>query len=438
MRPSGSRLRWLVPLPVLVGLALCAALPAAAEGEDDGDGWEDGETVPVEVHGFVEGAGGARVTDHPATADGFVLGESRFRLDLSHYADPAALSVKGDFVQDAVADETVVDIRQAWLSLRTGRLDIRAGRQVLTWGTGDLLFLNDLFPKDFVSFFVGRDDEFLKAPSNAIKLAAYTDAVNVDLVFTPVFTPDTYITGERLSFFDPGEGRIVAADSTRAPLDAPHPARTLENAEWAVRLHRNAMGYELALYGTWGFTKQPRAAGAADGMPAFSRLAAGGASLRGNAGGGILNVEGAYYVSRDDTGGDDPDVPNSEVRALFGYEREAARNVTLGLQYYLEWIQDHDRLLAAASDPDREPGAVRDLVTVRLTSRLMRETLILSLFGFVAVGDEDTHWRASVTRQWTDAVSVALGTNVMTGPRRTFFGQLGDNSNVFVRLRYAF
>ena len=95
-----------------------------------------------------------------------------------------------------------MDVRQAVIILRASDwLDVRAGRQVLTWGTGDLLFLNDLFPKDFVSFFVGRDDEYLKAPANALRLTFYSSLVNLDLVATPVFEPDRSITGERLSFF---------------------------------------------------------------------------------------------------------------------------------------------------------------------------------------------------------------------------------------------
>jgi len=78
------------------------------------------------------------------------------------------------------------------------------------------------------------------------------------------------------------------------------------------------------------------------------------------------------------------------------------------------------------------------MITVRLTSRLMQETLILSLFGFVAPGDGDTHWRPRLTRKFTDAVSVSLGANIMRGPKETFFGQLKNNTNGYLRVRYAF
>jgi hypothetical protein len=169
------------------------ALPVGAAGQE-----------PVETHGFAEVAVASRLLEDPVISDDFVLAEARFRLDLSHFTDLAEFSFKGDLVADDVIDDVVIDIRQAAITLRVSQWsDVRAGRQVLTWGTGDLLFLNDLFPKDFVSFFIGRDDEFLKAPSNSVKLSLYTGPVNLDAVWTPVFTPDRYITGVRLSFFDP-------------------------------------------------------------------------------------------------------------------------------------------------------------------------------------------------------------------------------------------
>jgi hypothetical protein len=33
---------------------------------------------------------------------------------------------------------------------------------IITWGVGDLLFINDVFPKDWESFFSGRPPEYLK------------------------------------------------------------------------------------------------------------------------------------------------------------------------------------------------------------------------------------------------------------------------------------
>lgn len=397
-----------------------------------------GQGAPPELHGFGEIALAGRVTDDRLQPDDFLLNEVRFRLDLSHSGDRAGVAFKGDFTADAVADAVELDVRQAVLSLRAADwLDIRAGRQVLTWGTGDLLFLNDLFPKDFVSFFVGRDDEFLKAPSNALKLTLYSPAANLDVVWTPVFEPDRFITGERLSFFDPQAGRLVSATTMGGPLRAVRPAREFGSGELAVRVFRTLGGWELALYGYAGFTKQPQAFDVALDLAAHSRLAVYGASVRGNLAGGIASLESAYYDGADDSG-NDPNVPNSQLRGLIGYERELLPELTGGFQYYLERTQDHDRLIASSRAPRFEPPEARHLLTARLTYRAMQQTLMVSLFAFASPNEQDVHLRSTLSYQWTDAVTVALGANVMFGDEATFFGQLKRASNVYVRGRYSF
>jgi hypothetical protein len=390
------------------------ACPAVALGQE-----------PVEIHGFGEAAVASRFLADPVISDDFVLAEARFRLDLSHYTDLAELSFKVDLVADDVIDEVVIDIRQAVITLHASSwLDVRAGRQVLTWGTGDLVFLNDLFPKDFVSFFIGRDLEFLKAPSNSVKFSFYPKPVNLDLVWTPVFDPSV-----------PG---LVSAESMGQPLTADEPAQTLENGEFAGRLYRTFGGYELALYGYVGFTKRPLAFDPVLDTPAFSRLGAYGASVRGTLAGAIGNFEGSYYDSMDDRAGTDPNVPNSQIRGLLGYERELLANFTLGLQYLLQWNLEHDQLLAASPTPQFEPDELQHTFTMRVTYRFRQETMILSLFAYVSPSDGDTHLRPAFTYAWSDAVRLDLGANLMAGRESSFFGQLEQNSNIYGRLRYSF
>jgi hypothetical protein len=419
-------MRFWVPWHWMLLVPLAVPLAAAAQ-------------APVETHGFAEMAAASRFLGDPVISDDFVLAEVRFRLDLSHFTDFAELSFKGDLVADDVIDDMEIDIRQAVITMHASRLlDVRAGRQVLTWGTGDLIFLNDLFPKDFVSFFIGRDDQFLKAPSNSVKLSLYPGPVNLDVVWTPVFTPDRYITGVRLSYFDPTVPGSVSAESMGQPLTATLPAKTFANGELAGRLYHNFSGYELALYGYVGFTKRPLAFDPVLDVATFSPLGVYGASVRGTVAGGIGNVEGSYHDSRDDRAGTDPNVPNSQIRGLVGYERELLTNVTLGLQYFLQRMFDYDQLIANSSAPEFEPDEWRSTFTLRTTYRFRQETMILSLFAFVSPSDEDSQLRPSFTYAWSDAVRLALGANIMVGSESGSFGQLEQNSNIYARLRYSF
>jgi hypothetical protein len=425
---------------VLAGLAFVATDAYAQDDWDDD--WDAEETLPVEIHGFAEAAVASRISDDKTQSDHIVLNEARFRLDLARYGDLADLYFKGDFTADQVNGGTHsvdTDIRQASIAIRASSwLDVKAGRQVLTWGTGDLVFLNDLFPKDWQSFFSGRDDEYLKAPANSLRLTFYAQAFNVDLVWTPTFEPDRFITGERLSFFSPMAGGLVSAESMGGPVVAADPSQKFENGELALRMFRNVKGYELALYAYTGFVKRPLAFDPVLGMPGYSELSVYGASVRGNLLGGVANVEGAFYDSRNDRDGTDPFTPNSEVRWLGGYERELFANFTMGLQYYAEWLQKYDEMLANSQAPQFEAEEIRHLATTRLMYRLRQQTVILMLFGFYSPNDEDGHLRPSISYKWSDAVAVTAGGNIMFGDDDTFFGQLEENNNAYFRIRYSF
>jgi hypothetical protein len=75
---------------------------------------------------------------------------------------------------------------------------------------------------------------------------------------------------------------------------------------------------------------------------------------------------------------------------------------------------------------------------LRLTYRLRRETLIPSIFVFVSPDDGDAHLRPSIAYKWSDTVAVTAGANVMLGDDDTFFGQLENNTNAYLRVRYSF
>ncbi len=405
-------------------------------GEDAWDDWEDEGSAAAPWTGFVEAGAGGRLRDDPALDGNVTLEEFRWRIEREWQPGRFTLSLRGDLGYDGVTSEFIADVRELAVAFRAGdKTDIKAGRQVQTWGVGDLLFLNDLFPKDYPSFFSGRDDEYLKAPSNAVRVTHYADIVNVDFVWTPVFEPDAYLTGERFSFFSPLAGGNVAPDP---PLDAIEPDKDFGNGEFAVRLFRSVGGTEYAAYLYRGYFKQPTALTASF-EPTFAPLSAYGASLRRPVGPGLLSAEFAWYDSRDDGDGTDPLVPNSQIRFLAGYEWEAIPNLTVGLQYYVERIADHENLVENSPFPSLEPDEIRHLLTNRLTWRLSRDRYTLSLFTFWSPSDEDFYLRPSFRFRRDDHWEFVAGGNLFGGDApQTFFSQLQDGSNVYLRIRYNY
>lgn len=446
---TGERERTLPEKFVLLLIALLISSPVAlAQQTDDGSsdqGWGDDswaeETPSSNWHGFIEAGLGNRLNADPALNDRFspvddaTLSDLRLRLETTGFVANDRYAFKADLYADGVDQGVRADLREASYTLSpVERTDLKLGQQVLTWGTGDLLFLNDLFPKDWQSFFAGRDTEYLKAPVLAAKASYYGDSASLDLVWMPDYTSDRYINGERFSWFSPQAGQNIAAPAGR--IDAEEPANSFNNGEFAARFSGTIESTEWALYGYRGFQKQPNALDSG-GNPVFTRLNVLGASVRGNLGSGLANAEVALHMAEDNDGSD-PYQPNSQFRFLLGYERELVPKLTLGLQYYLEQTLDYAALEAASPSP-YNPEEYRYLYTTRLNYRMWQDNLVWSLFAFYSPSDDDHYVRPSVSYRYSDTLSFDLGANVFGGDKaHTFFGQFEDATNLYGRVRYAF
>jgi hypothetical protein len=401
---------------IAVGLALALAAPAAA--------------LELPFHGFLEVAGGARIGSDDHADDDVLLEEARFQFDFLRDGEIASLTFRADLLHDGVAGESHIDVREANVLLTPlDTVDLKLGRQVLTWGTGDLIFLNDLFPKDWQSFFIGRDDEYLKKPADAARASWFGDWLSADLAWMPVFEADGYISGERITFWG-GSGPLGPADPS-TPLPTRSPSKTLGNGSVAGRVYGTLAGWETALYGYRGHYGQPKGFDPGSSAFTFPRLEAWGASTRGTLLGGVGNAEVAWYRSLDDKGGADPTLPNSELRALAGFSHELVTDQNLGLQAYVE---------RAAQVP--APGFTdqnRWWLTARYTGMFLRQNLIASLFAFYSPSEDDAYLRPKFTYKLSDEIQLTGGANWFWGAHPdTFFGQFEDNTNLYARVRYSF
>ena len=69
---------------------------------------------------------------------------------------------------------------------------------------------------------------------------------------------------------------------------------------------------------------------------------------------------------------------------------------------------------------------------------LAQNQLILSLFIFYSVSENDAYFRPKVTYDFTDNWKAEIGGNIFTGEEETFFGQFRENSNIYAAIRYSF
>ena len=429
MTRSG-RITILLAMWIFVGVSLPAI--AADTDENSDDSFFSG--LPIEMHGFYEMRAGYRLREDKYEKDMSIM-ENRLQLDLSSYPDWGDLKFKGDVFGDLVEEQADFDLREANIFVSPlDFMDLKVGRQILTWGTGDLIFINDLFPKDWQSFFIGRDTEYLKAPSDALKVSLFGDWANLDIVYTPQFDPDRFINGSRLSYWNLSLERLAGED---AVIHTDKPNRWFRDSELAARLYKNINNYEFAFYGYRGYWKSPGGQNIAS-QAIFPDLNVYGASIRGAIGKGIGNMEVGYYESADDLSGKNNLIDNSQMRYLVGYTQEIARDFTAGLQYYVEQMLDYSQYKSnLISGPARDRD--RHLITLRLTKLLMNQNLRCSLFTYFSPSDKDVHMRPNINYKVGDNLALEIGGNIFFGDYpNTFFGQFRNNTNVYAALRYSF
>jgi hypothetical protein len=417
-------------------------------------GWGSSQAQELYLNGFVEGLWTGGLDNRNPTDRDYPAAETRLQLRAESYGDNAEAFAKVDFIQDGF-DSTSYDweLREAYVKFRLPiDIDFKIGRQILTWGTGDLMFINDVFAKDYQSFFIGRQDEYLKAPQTAARAEWYTGFGSFSVVAIPDFEPNILPTGDRLSFYNPMSGGIVGSSGFMTPIE---PENSFDNTEIAFRYSRSIKGFNLSGYAYRGFYKDPlgvRISSPTDMQIYFPRLNVYGASLRGQVAGGILWIEGGYYDSREDDDGTDYFVENSSAKGMIGFERQVATDFTGNIQVYSEMMVDYDNYEKSHTEytammqmmqPDTpitpKDDEVRTVITSRWTKQLASQTVTLSLFGFYSPSDEDAYIRVSTAYKYTDELSLMVGGNIFEGNSpHTMFGQFDHNDNLYVKINYGF
>lgn len=390
----------------------------------------------VSLHGYVQGNYSLNTAgDNPDGKD-FKWSEERAQVKLEAVADPFRLFVKGDAFHDDIDDNFGLELREGFADYTAGRWDARVGRQVITWGVGDLLFINDVFPKDYEAFFSGRPMEYLKKGVDGAKVGLYPGFVSVELIAIPSFEPNNYPDPNRFWMYDPMPG------ITNREVQDPY--KDFHETEMALRLYRDVAGFDVSLYYYRGYSRQP--AMIADNTLAptkltsfYPELSVYGASLQGRALDGVLSFETGYYDSSQDRMGTDPMIPNSQVRFLLGYQRQIWEDCTVGVQYYGEYMEDYSTYKQNLPSGFPKESRLHQLATVRLMQFLMHQTLRLSLFALYGLSDADYLLNPEVKYNLTDSISIAMGGNILGGGEPwTQFGQFAKDDNVYTQVRYEY
>lgn len=415
--------------------------------------------------GYVEPYAAVRALDDGA----FLAGRTRARLDLTGSFEGGAYTIQNEATYDLLGDSLRHDLREAYIDAFFAKVDVRAGRQIIAWGTTDGAFITDVLAPLDLSEFLTQPQDRLRLGVTAARATAYLGTLTADAVWIPV-SPTSDLPAQD------GPWNPAPTDVLRVPIvrtEANRPGKSLSTSEVAARISWSGLPQtDLSLVvhnGTNrvpGFEKRlalehfrgPRI----ELIPTYRRrtilgLTAETASfepfvLRGEAAyesRALLDERLPEIRSLDDlrtlVAGIERGflVERPQVQAALTAERVYGSNL-VRLTGLGRWVLDHDETVAVDS--------FQPAVTALWNGTFRRETVTARVFAFWNVG-ADLWLNPSLTYALRDALNLEVGAQIFealdTSAPDGLFGDLvqdpsrafalyDGNDLVYARLRYSF
>lgn len=352
-------------------------------------------------------------------AMGELLLEQRFGHRLS-----GALRVEA--VHDNALSDTRARVREGLLNWSpNGQLNVKLGRQVLTWGVSDYLYVNDIFPKNYDAFFTGGGFDRMKEPVDALHAARHIGGMDLEVVASRS-------KADRM----PHPERFATMAMSAAAIESDGAD---ERADAAIRLSANAGGWDVAGYAASFRSRERRyfvdGGGVRFDRPRLQHL---GFSVTGNALGGLVWIEGAVrravqdrdnVVSRHFLG--------SSGKVIGGYSQQIGADLTASAQLQLEAATSRTRYRASLAPGVRPLKSIASTMHLRLHGRWKNQTVGGGAQVFVG-SEGDTHFNPFVSWSPADGWTVEGGVNLFEGDPDTRYGAFKDDSNVYVLGRFSF
>ena len=330
-------------------------------------------------------------------------------------------------------------VREAFVDVQLGRLDLRAGRQIVAWGRADGLNPTDnLTGEDLTLLF--PDDHDRRLGATALRASYYVAGLSLSGVWLPEFS------GHRFPLPPAPAGVTYYSDRPEWPGD-----------QWAVRLERTggAMDWSLSYFRGLDLFPDLAPGEIAESPSRFGvvreshhRVRILGADMAANVGRFGLRAEAAFTDTEDATG-TDPFTKNPFLFVVVGADRTFHEDFNLNVQYLTRIVIDHQPMpvddgsfaagvAAQQAILNSQVRRVQHGMSFRAGYTALRETLEVewAAAGYFAPGG--VALRPKITYAISDAWKAIAGAEIYRGEPTSVFGLLRPNSSGFLELRWSF
>ncbi len=422
---------------VAFALVLACLLPACAPGEEPpgGDGTWRTIAEQTDIGGSLRGSYWSssrdlKNQDNVGVAALWLRGRSQLLPAVALVAD-------GWFMNDDLfkARSTGALLREGYLDLRFGPLDLRVGQQIIAWGRTDRINPTDNLTSRNFTLLVPEDND-QRTGTVGIQATYHLGGFALTGVWLPTFQPnivpiqtppDPFVLLPRQRPTEPVSQFAVKVDQTGGKMD------------WSASFFDGFDLYpDLEIVGM-GLSKVNIA-------PIYHHIQVVGADAAAVWGPYGLRAEMAYTFTEH--------WENSQVKSPFlfmvlGADRTFVGNLNINLQFILRVISDFqnptdvpnpiNRAVATAQATiNSQLDEVQESISFRVSKKWLNETLETEVGSIIGLTRLDYAVRPKAKYAITDRLRATVGGDIFRGPTPSFFGRLRDNSTVYVELRWDF
>ena len=344
------------------------------------------------------------------------------------------------------ADSLNFTMRELYLDLYFDKFDLRIGKQQVVWGKADGVFITDIVsPLNLTEFLLPDFDE-IRTGVIATKLNYYIGNGTLEAIWIPQFTPTVRPEANSIWYMEPDFPAPATFDWSKSEI-----APSLENSEFFLKYSAMTSKIDFEIMGGYTWDDNPTMhiqkqfsidsttmppSPSLTGLivtPEHHRLTIAGGAFSTEIKGVILRGEAAYYNGKyfqtTDPMATDALIQKDYLHYVAGLDFNLG-NVKMSAQFIQQYILDYNEMMY-------QDEAV-NTATFLARYDMLRETLHLELFSYIGLSNSDALIRPKVTYDFDDSFSILLGGNIFVGDAQGQFGQYGDNSMVYAKIKYNF
>jgi len=341
------------------------------------------------------------------------------------------------FIYQTPGEELDIGLREAYLDIFAGTVDLRIGKQQIIWGKAEGVFITDIIsPKDLTEFLLPDFDE-IRTGVTAMKTDVYLGYHTFEVVWIPVFASTIQPASD--SLWAPAFPFSVPASIK--PTEEVEPR--IGNTELFAKYSYLGSFADFELMGGyfWDDDLTPHITDrtfsgpeltAIEITPRHHRLGLIGGSFSLAPAGLVLRGEGGYYTGKFFPTADPADADGVVERDFINYAAGidlAPFGLIVSGQLIQRIILNYEDAILA--------DQVDNLVTLLVADDFLRETLRAELFAYIGLNNLNALLRPKIVYDITDGFEIEAGANIFLGNEGQF-GQFDENDMVFTKLTYSF